>query len=867
MTMLTWTEIKEKRSVFLKELNTLKSPYGRNFEFDDNLNKLFFLGNRNANDQNLASNIFSLNFIDLENINEEENSSGAQIIDLSNHDANKSFNKKELYPIWNHLLPLKLVDKPVSKQEELLRERMRINTAGVDSFQYFSGNLETKSKILYSYGPSLFLGKTEGPSNSFNIRSLVITEPGPYFDPKLGGNTELIAFIKERNLWVATLDGFATQLTFSDRKTLSFGAPEYVVQEELDRYTGYWWAPSNTGDCSMERILYEIVDESSVGLVTIARHDHIEESRYPKAGMENARSELAIASFKPKTSFSNSTTCVERKLHGHYNLKNLFPWYEYMVRIKWLPSGDYICVQLLSRLQDRTAIVKIPTEMFMTEEEFNTNEKTLFVDLIYEEVNKYWINVTNVEYLFQCESGDKVEFVVASERSGYRHLYRIEATRASNLEVLNDGVSSIVQRSKLKAFQLTGGQWVVIDSAIHVDDHRQLVYFSANLDTPLETHFYVTSAEKRESSLLQNTLKSLPGHIIGVDANSVEEALKNFGNETVERSEKFVIKRLTKLGFSTSAVQMNSRLSKFVHTYSNAASTGLSSDVIQLEHEGSGELPSSKVICKLNNTGSSKKSLIPYSPRVPVPSFFDFKSSDDVTLYGMVYTPPNFDKSKKYPTILYLYGGPHVQLVTNELKFPKFSRLMFALSLGYVVVIIDSRGSYNRGIAFEGHLKNRMGQVELQDQIEGLLYLATGKSRCSLEKSLPDRWEDAKLNASNSYIDLNRIAIQGWSYGYDTAYTERYMGLPSVNMEGYKKGNVLSHILNFPDSENRLLIAHGLIDENVHFKNTELLVYELIQHGKPHQLQVYPEERHGLRNPKSGEHYEILLFSWLEKNL
>ncbi|KAF9973304.1 dipeptidylpeptidase [Actinomortierella ambigua] len=260
----------------------------------------------------------------------------------------------------------------------------------------------------------------------------------------------------------------------------------------------------------------------------------------------------------------------------------------------------------------------------------------------------------------------------------------------------------------------------------------------------------------------------------------------------------------------------------------------------------------------------------------PAGEFFTFESSDKVLLHGCLYRPAGYVPGTKYPTLVSIYGGPKSQMVTNEYKLPKFLRVFLATRMGYAVVMFDGRGSNERGIEFEGRLRHRMGQVEIQDQVEGLQFLARPEN--------------------GGIVDMDRVAITGWSYGgylslmalvqypevfklaiagapvtkwelYNSAYTERYMGLLSENKEGYSKSNVLSWIDKFPDSENRLLIAHGLIDENVHFKNTETLSAELIRANKPHHIQIYPTERHGLRDARVNEHFETLMFYWLRKYL
>ena len=119
--------------------------------------------------------------------------------------------------------------------------------------------------------------------------------------------------------------------------------------------------------------------------------------------------------------------------------------------------------------------------------------------------------------------------------------------------------------------------------------------------------------------------------------------------------------------------------------------------------------------------------------------------------------------------------------------------------------------------------------------------------------------------------EVFKVAISGapvtsWEL-YDTAYTERYMGIPDENKEAYYKGSVLSCAKAFPDEENRLLIIHGMIDENVHFIHTRKLINTLIKEGKPYRLQIYPNERHGIRSPDASLHCDINLYSFLEQNL
>ncbi|KAH8023568.1 hypothetical protein HPB51_014817 [Rhipicephalus microplus] len=258
------------------------------------------------------------------------------------------------------------------------------------------------------------------------------------------------------------------------------------------------------------------------------------------------------------------------------------------------------------------------------------------------------------------------------------------------------------------------------------------------------------------------------------------------------------------------------------------------------------------------------------------PELFSHTISSGHLVYGLVFKPAHLEPQRRYPTVLTIYGGPEVQLVTNSFKGMRHLRQHLLASEDYVVVVLDCRGSRHRGIDFESHIKGRMGTVEIADHVEVLQWLAQEKE----------------------YIDLSRVAIHGWSYGgqllsfysmsrcnklFNLILTDvrvvivfnlevglrskRYMGSPQDNPQGYRRGSVLSYVSQLPSEQNRLLIVHGLMDENVHFTHTSQLVAALVKAGKPYQLQVYPAERHSLRHLDTSEHYETTLLSFLQDNL
>ncbi|CAG8609132.1 5158_t:CDS:10 [Paraglomus occultum] len=679
-------------------------------------------------------------------------------------------------------------------------------------------------------------------------KSTILGYSLPRLDPKLGGrNANLIAFIRDRDIWVTTMKGYETRLTFCSenpdarREALSCGIAEYVMQEEFHRFTGYYWAPPSVNEYlndKIERILYIQISEAAVGLVLIPRpgsHGEVEEHRYPRAGTNNAVGDLQLVEFIPRYDNGDSEIAafgpVHKRLWGKASLEKKFPWLEYIVRFGWCPDGKSIWAQLLDRAQKRTAVVKIPVTNFMTSMEYEVcgdRADKEDIEIVFQEESDIWINVTDICYFFphvhtlpansSCDSPTKL--LITSERTGYRHLFFITRPTPS---------------SSYNLRQITSGDWPVVDRPIFVDPVRELVYFTAKKDTFLETHLYVAS--------------------FSPSANPT------------------AVVRLTELGYSH-VVIMDEKCEKFLDWFSSTEEKPRCM-VRYLEWRKGNIFPnvSERVGVSIGYglaEDDEKDDGREEEKKVPAGEFFEFVNSDGVTIHGCLYRPENYVPGKIYPTLLNIYGGPKSQMVTNDYKYPRFLRLFLASKLGFCVVLIDGRGSSDRGIAFEAHLRNRMGTVELEDQIAGLRYLSSRKMGVDLTRVAITGWSYGgylSLMALAQHPDVFKLAIAGapvsqWEL-YDTAYTERYMGLPSDNVEGYRRGSVLYWADNFPDSENRLLIAHGQIDENVHFEHSERLVAALVKYNKPHVLQPYPNERHGLRHANVAEHFETLMFFWL----
>jgi dipeptidyl-peptidase-4 len=230
---------------------------------------------------------------------------------------------------------------------------------------------------------------------------------------------------------------------------------------------------------------------------------------------------------------------------------------------------------------------------------------------------------------------------------------------------------------------------------------------------------------------------------------------------------------------------------------------------------------------------------------------FPIKSADGQTdLYCRLITPPNFDPTKKYPAVVYLYGGPHVQLVTESWLGGSNLWMQLMAQKGYVVFTLDSRGSGNRGRAFEQATFRQLGTAEMADQLKGVDYL----------KSQP-------------FVDPARLGIHGWSFGgfmtttmmtrspgtfkvgvgggpvidwrmYEVMYTERYMDTPQENPEGYKTANLLNYVDKL---QGKLLLIHGTVDDVVVWQHSLDYLKKAVDQGVQLDYFVYPGHPHNVQ--------------------
>lgn len=728
------------------------------------------------------------------------------------------------------------VDENLTKEEQLRMERLRSVSKGITDYALD----EQSRQVLLPAGKHLFL---------YNLEDRLLNEIPSSFsdvakmDAKLSPGGEFVSFVARGDIFVTHLPtGIERQVTFSAQVAaaataanspppyhdaqqhvlamdnsaesehcgVTSGVAEFIMQEEFGRFTGYWWSPSKNENGEF-LICYLEVDERAVPTALIGSAGEafsVDEYRYPRPGEHNAASTLCFARIK----FSPSEREIKistKRLPCWF--ENNFPWAEYVPRVGFTNRGQRVWLQLLDRRQQRSCLVIVDPE-------------TISFTVVRDETSPTWINISDLIYFWKDGSET---FIIDSENTspkGYRRLYLYSSDQNNGKwELVKDFIGTTSLASSL----------IVDKESLFVNESEGRIFFLANREeNPLECHLYSASIADDK------------------------------------------IHQITPDGFYFSNFSFSYDFSKFSAVFSNVRCSSprmsifqrTSVDPIRFSMKFEVEFPFT--------------SFMPENFPITVPTFVSFQNKTGHTIHGAVFVPSNARQdnlaNKKRPTMLFVYGGPHVQLVRNSTLLLFDGRLQMLVRLGIVVCIFDSRGSARRGRGFEEPLRCCMGQVEVGDQVQGLEYLMREHPEIGID---PKRigvfgWSYGgylSLQAIGQRPDFFRLAIAGapvtkWEL-YDSGYTERYMDLPSNNSIGYALGSVLHHISNFPEEENRLLIVHGLIDENVHFKHTEVLIDELIEHCKPYKLLVYPHERHGIRSLQSTIHFQWNLIMFIVKNL
>lgn len=635
---------------------------------------------------------------------------------------------------------------PISREEELRRERARLRDVGVTDYRFARKAPERTILLPGGDGPRLIVGDAE---------PVAIAGAEGAVTPRLSDDGERLAFVRGGELYaMPSGGGEARQLTSGAEDGFTNGLADFIAQEEFGQPEGFWWSPDGA------RIAFVEVDARHIPDYPIVHQGKdsldTERHRYPFAGAPNARVRLGVV-------VADGSEPVWMDLGEEDDI--------YLPRVVWRPDGVLAGV-VVNREQ-----TELRLHLF--------DPATGAVLHTLEERSEPWLNLGDFRFL------DSGELLWSSERNGFRHLY-------------------LYNGDLTESRQLTAGEWVVTRIA-EVDEAGRRVFFGGTREGAIERHLYRVGLDGGEVE----RLTSEPG----VHACTVAP-----GGET------------------------------FVDTFSSREQAA----VTTLRRTDGGETVA--MLFEEPDMTALAQGLRP-------PELRAMAAADGTPMFGALYRP---EGEGPHPLIVSVYGGPHAQRVIDDWGLTVDLRAQYLAQAGFVVLAVDNRGSANRGLAFEAHLHRRMGTIEVDDQVAAVEQLV-----------------------AEGLVDRERAGIYGWSYGgymtcmalmrapevfrvgvagapvvdwdgYDTGYTERYMSTPQDNPDGYQEGAVTTHVEGLAG---KLLLVHGMVDENVHFRHTARLITALTAAQKPYDIQIFPEERHMPRDAAGLEYMERRLVSYFEEHL
>jgi len=644
----------------------------------------------------------------------------------------------------------------------------------LDPDEYAFNNDETML-LLESGSTPIYRHSYTTNCHVFDLKNKKITqisENGAVQVPTFSPASDKVAFVRDNNMFVRYLDsGKELKITSDGAKNkIINGIPDWVYEEEFGFSRAYEWLSDG------KNLAYIRFDESDVktfaftmfaGKVPTVEENKLYPSeyefKYPKAG--EANSVVSVHVYNVGTGKT-----IKIDIGNETDI--------YIPRIRATKYADKLAVFRLNRLQNKF-------ELLLADVNTGTT------NVVYTETNKFYFAEEDLDNLQFLASG---EFVMTSERDGYRHLYLHNA----------DGTPKM---------QLTKGEW----------DVTQFIGYDE-----VGKWFYYQSAEESSKNRA----------IYRVNVKGKKEKIS------------------TQIG--TNSAEFSSNYQYFINFFSNTKTP----NYVTL-HDSKG-----KVIRVLKDNSDIQNLVKEYGGVNK--EFFEFKTSQDVLIYGFMVFPPNFDKSKKYPVIMYQYSGPDSQEVSDSWDFG-WNELL--AQQGAIIVVADPRGTGARGEAFRKATYLQLGKYETEDLIETAKYLQT----------LP-------------YVEAKKIGIWGWSYGgfmstlcmtkgadyftagiavapvtnwryYDNIYTERFMRTPQENAAGYDDNSPVNHVSKL---KGKYMLIHGAADDNVHWQNSAELAEALVQADKQFDYFVYTNRNHSIydRGGNTRYHlYSMMLDFWRENLL
>jgi dipeptidyl-peptidase-4 len=573
-----------------------------------------------------------------------------------------------------------------------------------------------------------------------------------------------VAFVRDNNLYYKDLTTGQTIAITSDGKKNEIinGNCDWVYEEEFGFTKAYEWAPDG------KHIAYYRFDEREVPEYTMTVYDSLYPTpykyKYPKTGEANSKVQIKLYDLATKRSIRADVGGVDD---------------QYIPRIKWTNNPNELCIYRMNRHQNKLELLL-------------ANAVTGRSQVIYQEENQYFVEVNdNIEFL-----PDNKSFIFDSERSGYKHFYRWNW-------------------NSRKLTPLTEGRYD-IDQLVGIDKNRQVLYYTAAEESPLQRKLYVVGWKGNNKKVL--TPEDGTHAITTIEGN-------NYFLDKYSKLNKVPVYYLRSMdGRIIRTLEDNKDLSNKMKEY---------------------------------DLGRVRFKRFPGAAK-------------NVMLNAWMITPPDFDSTKKYPVLMFQYSGPGSQQVADKFPIADYFWHQMLAQKGYIIVCADGTGTGFRGEKFKKKTYLQLGKLESDDQIAVAKHLGTlryvDKGRIGIWGWSYGGFMSSICIFKGSDVFKSAIAVapvSNWRY-YDNIYTERYMRTPQENPEGYDNNAPEKMVKNL---KGKFLVVHGTGDDNVHFQNQVTMVDALIKANKEFDSEYYPNKAHGISGGNTRFHLYRRMTDFVLNNL
>ena len=607
------------------------------------------------------------------------------------------------------------------------------------------------------------------------------------------------AYLKGSNLYVRAFQAANSQTMTKEKKSHDFqlttDGSREIVYGQSVHRDEFGITKGTFWSPNGERLAFYRMDQSMV-----TDYPQVD---IPEIGFDHPETQSCIATPAPdkypmtgETSHQVTVGVFDCLTGKTIYLKAGDPTDRYFTNIAWSPDSKTIYMFELNRDQN---------DCHLTAYDAETGEKT---GELYRETDEKYVEPLH-PIMFLPWDGNS--FIMQSRKDGYNHLYLCEVkneerktknsnAKSSSEKQENSSLSTL--HSSLSIQQLTSGKWEVMEVIGFNTKHKSII-IASNECSPIQRNIFVVDTKTGKRAMMDDCGKGWHNATLSENGQYIYD---NYSTPTVPR--KIAIVNIE---------------------------NGKRTPFFTAENPWKGY-------------------------NVPEYSCGSIKAADGETdLFWRMVKPTNFDPQKKYPTIIYVYGGPHAHNVDARWNYSSRGWETYMAEKGYLLFILDNRGSENRGKVFEQATFRQLGQIEMQDQMKGVEYL----------KTLP-------------YVDADRMGVHGWSFGgfmtislmthypevfkvgvaggpvidwhwYEVMYGERYMDTPQTNPEGYKKTSLLYQAKNL---KGKLQIIQGLNDVTVVPQHCLTFLKACIAAGTQPDFFVYPGEPHNMRGHQSTHLHE-----------